>query len=253
VSSQSDAGSISGSTDFSESDSNGSEDGSGGNIQVFSTHDYGAIAATDQASYAGFAQYAVLLRNPVGTPISLSFTHVDTEADVDIVEVFDGADRSAPLLATISGRRSPGSSLTSTSRMYISDTRIDISIAYVSALSFTLFGFHVYWILAVVMLAIVPGCACCHAHGSHRDGVLYLGCRGLWKRLSRHHQFPVSTWDVQQSKWVGNRLALHTMSARALQPNGGCKCMRWGVPFAQAILQGEHIVCRRLLELCNRM
>ena len=132
MSSQSDAGSISGSTDFSESDSNGSEDGSGENLQVFSTHDYGAIAATDQASYTGFAQYAVLLRNPVGTPISLSFTHVDTEDGVDIVEVFDGADRSAPLLASVSGQRSSrGLTFVSTSRTYTLGHPHDLSSLFV--------------------------------------------------------------------------------------------------------------------------
>jgi hypothetical protein len=256
VSSPSGAGSISSSTDFSNSDSNESGDGSGETLPIFSTHDYGAIAATDQASYTGFAQYAVLLRNPVGTPISLSLTYVDTEDGVDIIEVFDGADRSAPLLASISGQRSSGSSLTSTSRMFKLASRIDFSIACTS-FRFALFGFRAHWILAVVRLVSHQHIWCVYTyvrgHGSHGDGVLHLGCGGLWKRFSCHHQLPVSTWDVRQSKWVDHRLALHTVSARALQPNAGCKCVRWSMPFAQAILQGEHIARSRLLELRNRM
>lgn len=84
----------------------------------FSTDDFGYLAATDKNTYAANVRQEVLLSSAGGTPIALSFTFVDMEEGVDVVEVYDGSSRDEQLLATISGRVSSGPTVTSTSRTF---------------------------------------------------------------------------------------------------------------------------------------
>jgi hypothetical protein len=78
-----------------------------------STLDYGSVAATDSTAYDSSTTQIVILRNPDGTPITLSFLYIDTEEGVDVVRVHDGDSNNAAVLRTLSGQRSEAVSVTS--------------------------------------------------------------------------------------------------------------------------------------------
>ena len=75
--------------------------------------DFGSVAATDSTAYDSGTTQIVILRNPDGTPITLSFLNIDTEEGVDVVHVYDGDSDNAAVLRTLSGQRSEAVFVTS--------------------------------------------------------------------------------------------------------------------------------------------
>jgi hypothetical protein len=69
---------------------------------------YSTVAATGSATYGVNLNCTVVITNPSGWAVGLSFSAFVTEPGADVLRVFDGTSTSAPVLAQWSGTLAAG-------------------------------------------------------------------------------------------------------------------------------------------------
>jgi hypothetical protein len=114
--------------------------------EITTVSDCNGIVSDGIGPYTNLLNCGLRLEGFIGSTYTLSFDEFETEADMDLLSVYDGSSVEAPLLAELSGMRAPAP-ITSTGRsLYLQFSSDDNGVAVGFRVSFSCAGMPVeYW------------------------------------------------------------------------------------------------------------